>query len=182
MFAHIFFPNLPWHLPHTRKKKGEVFIYYLNSSWTMALKLLENEQIICSLKKTGLIWITPSILGFLLMISYSVTSQDSNWWGWLFVLIFLVWLIVELVQRIRYAGYITNKRIVLHFGLFLHEREIRFEQIEGINVERYKSIFWHQVEVTGLGWSRTLFDYAGNYDEFKNAIYEAREKASPSNI
>jgi hypothetical protein len=34
------------------------------SLFLMALKLLENEQVVCSLKKTGLIWITPFVLGF----------------------------------------------------------------------------------------------------------------------
>ena len=140
----------------------------------MALKLLDNEQVVCTLKKTGLIWVTPILLGILSLIIYSASSQDPKWWAGFFVFISFVWFIVELIRRIRYAGYVTNRRIILHFGLFLHEREMRFEQLEWVNIERYKSIFWHQVQVNGTGGTSTLFDYVDNYDEFKNAIYEAK--------
>ena len=30
--------------------------------------------------------------------------------------------------------------------------------------------------MNGTGGTNTLFDYAGNHDEFKKAIYEAKEK------
>lgn len=54
---------------------------------------------------------------------------------------------------------------------------MRFEQLEWVNVERYKSIFWHQIQVNWTGGTTTLFDYVKNYDEFKNAIYDAKEKS-----
>jgi len=54
---------------------------------------------------------------------------------------------------------------------------MRFEQLEWVNVERYKSIFWHQIHVNGTGWTSTMFDYVKNYDEFKNSIYDAKEKS-----
>lgn len=156
-------------------------IYFL-TFFIMSLKLLDNEQVVCSLKKTGLIWITPVLLGFATFIAFSAQSwsKDSGFATLLF-LGFLTMFVVEMIRRHRYSGYVTNKRIILHFGLFLHEREIRFEQLEGVNVERYKSIFWHQIQVNGTGGTSTLFDYAGNYDEFKNAIYEAKEKSKVSN-
>lgn len=144
----------------------------------MPLKLLDNEQVVCSLKKTGLIWITPFVLGFFsyaFFTAHSANTPNSPWMTFIGLVLFVM-CIVEIIRRNRYAGYVTNKRIVLHFGLFLHEREIRFEQLEWVNVERYKSIFWHQIQVNGTGGTSTLFDYAGNYDEFKNAIYEAKEK------
>lgn len=144
----------------------------------MSIKLLDNEKVVCNLQKTKMIWITPSILWYFAFISFMI-STDSQWWSaGFFFLVFLIAFIVEMIRRKRYAGYVTNRRIVLHFGLFLHEREIRFEQLEWVNVERYKSIFWHQIQVNWTGWTSTLFDYAGNYDEFKNAIYEAKEKTT----
>lgn len=147
----------------------------------MSLKLLDNEQIVCSLKKTGLIWVTPVLLGFATFIAFASQSKDS-WFASLLFLGFLTMFVVEMIRRYRYSGYVTNKRIILHFGLFLHEREIRFEQLEGVNVERYKSIFWHQIQVNWTGWTSTLFDYAGNYDEFKNAIYDAKEKSKAPQV
>lgn len=142
----------------------------------MALKLLDNEQVICTLKKTPLIWITPILLG--IWATYLLLSNHyyPNNWVQLFSIIFLIWFIVEVIRRYRYAGYVTNKRLVLHYGLFLHEREMRFEQLEGIQVERYKAIFWHQIHVGGTGGTTTLFDYVSNYNEFKQAIYNAKEK------
>jgi len=145
----------------------------------MALNLLDNEQLVCSLKKTSLIWVTPIVLGFATLIAFSVQSWNKG--SGLSSIIFLILLcmfIAEIIRRYRYAGYVTNKRIVLHYGFFLHEREIRFEQLEWVNVERYKSIFWHQIQVNGTWGTSTLFDYAGNYEEFKNAIYEAKDKAN----
>ena len=53
---------------------------------------------------------------------------------------------------------------------------MRFEQLEGIQVERYKAIFWHQIHVGGTCGTTTLFDYVSNYNEFKQAIYNAKEK------
>lgn len=90
-------------------------------------------------------------------------------------LVLMVLCIIEIIRRRRYIWYVTNKRIVLHFGLFLHEREMRFEQLEWVQVERYKAIFWHQLNISGTGGMSTLFDYASNYDDFKTAIYETKE-------
>lgn len=142
----------------------------------MSLHLLDNEELVCTLKKTNLIWIKPilfGIIGFYLIIS---NHYYPNGLIWFIGLILLVLFVIELIRRIRYAWYITNKRIVLHYGLFLHEREMRFEQLEWVEVERYKSIFWHQIHINGTWGTSTIFDYAGNYEEFKTAIYEAKEK------
>ncbi len=149
----------------------------------MAIKLLDNEQVVCSLKKTSLIWVTPILLGFATFIAFGAQSWTTkSEFATIVFFAFFVSFIVEIIRRHRYAGYVTNKRIILHFGLFLHEREIRFEQLEWVNVERYKSIFWHQIQVNGTGWTNTLFDYAWNSDEFKNAIYEAKEKLKSAQL
>lgn len=142
----------------------------------MALNLLDNEQVACTLQKSTMIWITPSILWFFAFIAFMASSNGQWWSGGFIFLVLFIWFVVEMIRRIRYAGYVTNKRIILNYGLFLHEREIRFEQLEWVNVERYKAIFWHQIQVNGTGGTSTLFDYAGNHDKFKNSIYEAKEK------
>lgn len=150
----------------------------------MSLRLLDNEQVICTLKKTPLIWITPIVLGFFafgFLTAHAPNTPPSPWMTligfWL-----LIGCIVEIIRRYRYAGYVTNKRLILHYGLFLHEREMRLEQMEWAQIERYKAIFWHQIHVSGTGGTSTMFDYASNYDDFKKAIYEAKEKIKQTSI
>ena len=53
---------------------------------------------------------------------------------------------------------------------------MRFEQLEWVQVDRYKAILWHQIRIIGTGGTSILFDYITNYDEFKTAIYDAKEK------
>lgn len=150
--------------------------FYPFTFLSMSLRLLDNEQVVCTLEKTRLIWVTPSVLWIISFYLFLSNTYFPNGGVQLFLIIFFVWFVVELIRRYRYAGYVTNKRIVLHYGLFLHEREMRFEQLEWVQVERYKAIFWHQIHISGTGGTSTMFDYAGNYDEFKTAIYDAKEK------
>lgn len=149
----------------------------------MSLRLLDNEQIMCTLKKTSLIWITPILLWFFSLMFYSAYQRPEHQgilWFISFVLLFVC--IIEIIKRYRYAWYVTNKRLILHYWLFLHEREMRFEQLEWVNVQRYKAIFWHQINVIWTWGTTTLFDYVSNYNEFKIAIYDAKEKLKPTNI
>lgn len=141
----------------------------------MALHLWENEKLMYTLKKTPFIWMTPVIFWIFLFVAFSVSSEHLTWGTGLFIFILSIWLIVEFVRRIRYAGYITDKRIVLHYGFFRHEQEIQFAQIRWVNVKRYKSIFWHQIVVNEIRGVGTLFDYVDNYDEFICAMYEINE-------
>ena len=158
-------------------------LYSFLPFYLMSLKLLDNEQVVYTLKKTPLIWITPFLLGFFFywfFTAHTPTMPTSPWMT-LVGLVLLVLCVVEIIRRYRYAWYVTNKRIVLHFWLFLHEREMRFEQLEWVQVERYKAIFWHQVHISWTGGTSTLFDYVSNYDDFKTAIYDTKEKSKVSN-
>ncbi len=89
--------------------------------------------------------------------------------------IFFVVFVFDTIYRIRYWGYVTNKRIIKHSGVLLKEEELRIDQVESIVVERYKYVLWHQAFFS-WSWGVTLkFDFISNHDEFKDAVYKAKE-------
>ncbi len=156
--------------------------FYFLTFFCMALKLLENESILCTLKKSKVAWFAPMLWAFLFLISQGAHSSNPNGAGGLFMLIFAVAFIIDLVSTLRYNGYVTNKRVVRHSGVFLREDELHLEQVESVSVERFKYILWHRIFFRGSGWVELMFDYASNHDTFKDAVYNAKERLKQNNL